>query len=500
MVHEEGPPFLDVLDKCAVDLQAASGPNPAERQDGAATRGPHAAGARPNTANAAKHGRHAETARHVEHEHEHAAELVTIGDEILAGDIVNTNAAFLARRVRQLGLVVRRTHVVRDRLDEIAQVIGAVAERAAVVLVSGGLGPTTDDLTTAGIALAAGVPLERDRAAEARLEQKFQAFGRAMPAANRKQADFPRGADVLANPIGTAEGFAVEIGACRVFSLPGVPWELERMMIEEVEPRLRAALRLVPVPRRVYRLLGRGESAVAESLEPLLAEARSRSPGLAAMYVHYRASMPEVQVIYEATPDAHGRRATEDELRSLDGPVAEACGEALYGIGTASLAPRVIAALTQAGLRICTAESCTGGGVGRAIAAIAGASTCFDGGVVAYEDRVKQAVLGVPASMLAEHGAVSEPVARAMAEGALRAIGSDLSVAVTGIAGPSGGTPEKPVGTVHISVFDGNAHLHKSLRLRGDRGTVQRASERWALKLVWDVLVRRDLAHVTEME
>jgi nicotinamide-nucleotide amidase len=414
--------------------------------------------------------------------------LLSVGDEILAGDIADTNAAFLGTRCRTVGLTVRRATSVRDRVDEIVSALRDAADNARVVLVCGGLGPTTDDLTSAAVARAAGVALQRDEAALQRLREKFSALGRSMPEANQKQADFPEGATILPNPIGSAEGFSLSLGRACVFVMPGVPREMKKMMLEQVEPKLGEHLELRPVPRRIYRLLGRGESSVAQSIAPVLEAARARSPSLAAMYVHYRASMPEVQVMLEATPGPDGAQATEDELRTLDGAMTEAIGVALYGIGADPLAPRVLAGLQAAGKWIVTAESCTGGGVGRQLAAIPGASAAYLGGIIAYDNRIKAQLLGVPEAMLREHGAVSEPVARAMAAGARVAMGADLAVSITGIAGPSGGTREKPVGTVHFAVCDAEGTDHKRLQLRGDRGTVQRAAEQWALKLAWDRL------------
>ena len=434
------------------------------------------------------------------------ARVVTVGDELLAGDIRDTNLAFLGQRCRALGLVLEGSETARDRGPEITAAVRRAAAAADVCLVCGGLGPTTDDLTTAAVADAAGVPLRRDPQAEARLEAKFRAFGRPLsktgPEANRKQADFPEGAEILANPIGTAEGFAVDVrvgeGAppCRVFVMPGVPREMEKMMREQIEPRLAQRLALRPIARRIYRILGHGESAVAQRIEPVLERARARSPGLAAMYVHYRASMPEVTVILEGLPAEGGAAASDDELATLDHEMIEALSPGLYGIGEADLAARVVSAATAAGVWIGAAESCTGGGLGAAITAVAGASACLRGVVVAYDDTIKKGVLGVPADLLAAHGAVSEPVARAMATGGSRVLGSDLCVAITGIAGPGGGSPEKPVGTVHIAVADAGEIVHKALSLRGDRGTVQRAATRWALKLLWDRLAARGVASI----
>lgn len=429
------------------------------------------------------------------------AAILNIGDELLAGDIVNTNAAFVAKRARQLGVSVVEAVVVRDRVEEIVAAISTLSERAEICWVSGGLGPTSDDLTAEAFAAAAHSPLVRDAEALARLEEKFRRFGRPMAAINGKQADFPEGAQPLANPIGTAEGFTLAIGRCWFFVMPGVPRELEQMMREQVEPRLRDLYGVhQAVPRRIYRTLGRGESSIATSLDPIVKSLPQRSPALGALYIHYRASMPEVQVILEAISGPHGERATPEELRSLDAEIAAALAPSLYGIGSASLAPRILHALERNGQRLCTAESCTGGGIGQRLAAIPGASASFLGGIIAYDNAIKTALLGVSPKDLAEHGAVSEAVACAMARGARAATGADLSVAVTGIAGPSGGSAEKPVGTIHIAVSDSQGLEHRCIHLRGDRGTVQKATEQCALKLVWDRLVSRGLAEIAELE
>lgn len=431
--------------------------------------------------------------------------LLTIGDELLAGDIVDGNKARLAAGARALGLEVRRAISVRDRMDEIVAALREAGSQAHVCLVSGGLGPTTDDLTTAAVAEAAGRPLRRDPGAVARLEEKFRRFGIAvMPVANLKQAEFPEGAEILANPVGSAEGLCCELPgehACQVFVMPGVPHELEQMLAEQVAPRLREHLGLREVSRRMYRVIGLGESAVAERVEPVVARARERSPGLAAVYIHYRAHMPQVTVAIEATPAPDGARATDAELESLDAELTEVLSPMLWsidwGAGQTELAARVVTALTAAGLRFATAESCTGGGLGALITSVSGSSACFRGGIISYDNDVKQRLLEVPAEMLAEHGAVSEPVARAMALGARKQLGSELAAGITGIAGPGGGSPDKPVGTVHIAIADGEETFHKALALRGGRSLVQAASATWALKLLWDRLLARGLASVT---
>lgn len=427
------------------------------------------------------------------------AQILTVGDELLSGDTVNTNLTVLGERCRRLGVEVVRALSVRDRIDEI---VAAVREAAAadLLLVSGGLGPTSDDLTAEAVARACGVGLVRDAASEAAIAALFAARGRAMPEINRKQADFPAGAEVLPNPIGTAPGFAVvQPGGCLVACMPGVPREMKKMMAEQVEPRLRARFAPPEIPRRVYRLVGRGESAIAVDVEPIAAAARARSPGLAAMYVHYRAATPQVLLILEGLAGADGARATEEELASFDTPFAAALAPAMYGIGEAELEARVLTACRRAGLWLATAESCTGGQIAARLTSVAGSSAVVRGGVVAYDNAIKTAVLGVPAEVIAAHGAVSEPVARAMAEGARRVLAADIAVGITGIAGPGGGSPEKPIGTVDVAVADAAGCTYKRLALFGDRALIQHSAAVWALKLVWDRLVERGLAQVEEL-
>ena len=432
-----------------------------------------------------------------------SAQILTVGDELLSGDTINSNLAFLGERCRRLGISVIRAVSVRDRVGEIVAALRDAAGWADLCLVSGGLGPTSDDLTAEAVAEACGVGLVRNEEAVATMVEMFARFGRPMPDINRKQADLPAGADMLANPIGTAPGFAAWLPdpaeggrRCLVACMPGVPREMKRMMVEQIEPRVGRAFTLPAAYRRVYRAIGRGESAIAVDIEPIIAAARTRSPGLAAVYLHYRAAAPQVLVIVEGTPGANGERATAEELEALDREITPALHPAVYGIGEADLAERVVGALTRGGKTLGTAESCTGGGIGALITGVAGSSAMYLGGVVAYHNAVKVQVLGVKEEDIAGHGAVSEPVARAMAEGARRVLGVDFAVAVTGVAGPSGGTPEKPVGTVDVAVADAGGTSYKRLKLFGERALIQHAAAMWALKLVWDRLVEVGLAEV----
>ena len=435
------------------------------------------------------------------------AQILTIGDELLSGDTVNSNLAFLGERCRRLGISVTRAVSVRDRIEEIVAALADVGRWADLCLISGGLGPTSDDLTAEAVASACGVQLVRNPEALAAMTEMFARFNRPMPEINRKQADLPAGADMLTNPIGTAPGFAVRLPdsaasgrRCWVGCMPGVPREMRRMMVEQIEPRLAREFTLPATHRRVYRAIGRGESAIAAELEPIVAEARTRSPGLANLYFHYRASAPQVLLIAEGTPGPDGARATMEELAELDAPFTQALYPALYGLGDADLPTRLVAALTRAGQTVASAESCTGGRVGALLTEVAGASACYFGGVIAYDNTVKVGVLNVSRADLSQHGAVSEAVARAMAAGARRAMGTDFAVATTGVAGPGGGSPEKPVGTVDIAVADAEGCTYKRLQLHGERSLIQHVSAMWALKCLWDRMVERGLASVEAMD
>jgi len=257
---------------------------------------------------------------------------------------------------------------------------------------------------------------------------------------------------------------------------------------------------VAPIPRRIYRAVGSGESSVQHNVQGVLAQARERSPGLANVFVHYRARYPEVQLILEATPGSgpDGVAARAEELASLDEPLRAAIGPALYLISDGededeSLAKLLVTRLIERGLMLVSAESCTGGGIGAAVTSVAGSSACFLGGVIAYSNEIKIAQLGVSPDDLEVHGAVSEPVARAMAEGARTRLGaaspsSVIGISTTGIAGPGGGSEAKPVGTVDIAVATATGTTYKRLRLFGKRDTIRHAATQWALKLVLDQL------------
>jgi nicotinamide-nucleotide amidase len=376
------------------------------------------------------------------------AEILTIGDELLRGEIVDSNKAFLSERLLSLDIETRFQSSVRDDPADMTDAFLRAASRADVVLVSGGLGPTRDDLTAEVLARSFGRELVLDEAALAAIQAFFRSVGREMAPNNAKQALFPEGAEVLPNPIGTAPGFRLEVKGTSFFCLPGVPREMMRMTDEQVLPRL--ARRAgeggggsTPVVRAaLLRTFGIGESNLDAELKDVAASGD--------VTLGFRTSFPENVL----RPLA--RAATAEEAQAKLGQVCrvirERLGPLVYGEGEESLPALGVRLLRERGLGLATAESCTGGLIAEQITQVPGASEAFRGGVVAYANQAKRELLGVPGELLERHGAVSEPVARAMAEGARRRFGAELAVAATGISGPGGGSAEKPVGLVHLAL------------------------------------------------
>jgi nicotinamide-nucleotide amidase len=449
--------------------------------------------------------------------------LLSIGDELLAGDITDTNAVHIASELRRAGVEVVRKSTVRDRLDEICAAL-EVARDYDICLVTGGLGPTTDDLTATALAAAAGVDLQRDHEVVEALRQRFEGhlkrhaerFGpesaQALIEANLKQADLPKGSTRLDNPVGTAPGFALNFGEgdrrVWVACMPGVPHEMKKMLAEQVLTRVRERFALEAIPRRVYRVLGDGESSVQNRISKVR-RLLEEEPRLAGVMLHYRAHTPEILLNFEALRREDGTHANAYDLTLLDEPLGQALGDELFAIGPTELPERIVSSMTAAGLRVATAESCTAGGIAAMLTEAPGSSSVFDGGFITYSNQAKSEWLNVSGELLEAHGAVSREVAEAMALGLHGRTGGDLCVAITGIAGPGGGTPEKPVGTVHVAVAStlpnpnspsdpaqttGPRVVHRKLRLRGKRGTVRRSAAVWALKMVFDQLLSAGLA------
>jgi nicotinamide-nucleotide amidase len=410
-------------------------------------------------------------------------EVVAIGDELLLGDTIDTNGAWLGRRLSAMGIVVAGRSVAGDDPASIRDAIAAALRRTGVVLCSGGLGPTPDDRTRDVVAELYGRSCNLDEAWLATIRDRFRARGLDMPHVNRRQALVPRGAILFPNPAGTAPGLAIEDESLGLtILLPGPPHELRALFDASVapflEPRLPAGRS--PVLRRVLRTTGIAESRVAERVADI---AESIAPlTLAFLPVGIGIDL-RLTSWGELPADEAGRR-----LDAAAGRLAERLGDVVYGEGDIDLAAVVGAALDRAGRTVAAAESCTGGLVTKRLTDVAGASRWVRSAIVAYSDEAKQALLGVPAEVLAEHGAVSEPVVRAMVKGALRAGGTDCGLAVTGIAGPDGGTAEKPVGTVWIAAAVGDHTATRLLRLAGSRAEIRERSAQAVLVLLLRLL------------
>jgi nicotinamide-nucleotide amidase len=387
--------------------------------------------------------------------------------------VVDTNSTWLMDRLWDLGLMVRRKTLVGDDREDLARAVRECCGRADAVVMSGGMGPTEDDLTAEVVAGVLGVPLEPHAPSLAAIEARFVAMGRVMTPNNAKQARFPRGAEIHPNRFGTAPGFSVAVGRATLTCLPGVPSEFKGLCQEAVLPRLAARQGGAPAAR-VVKLFGVGESAADQAMRPVMDDPANRG-----VRFGYRAHFPEVHLKWSVTGPGAEARAT-----AIEASVRALFGEAVWGAGKEELPDLVVARLGARGEKVALAESCTGGMVASLLTAVPGASAVLDLGVVAYANAVKERLVGVPAALLEAHGAVSEPVARAMAEGVRRAGGATWGVGITGIAGPTGGTPEKPVGTVHLALAGPGGITAVARHYRGDRERIRRFATWEALDLL----------------
>lgn len=397
--------------------------------------------------------------------------LVSIGDELLNGRTVNTNAAWLADALAREGARVSRVLTVGDHPADIVDALAWARANAEVVVCSGGLGPTDDDRTRDAVAAAFEAPLRESPETLSWLRARFENRGRPMPASNRRQAMFPEGARVLANPIGSAPGFALGGGdGATVFALPGVPAELRRLSADHLLPWMRAewGASLAARPHAVLRTTGVSESDLADRLEAI--------DELAGVSLAYLPSTHGVDVHVRGDDDAGLARAV--------GLVEAEVGRAIYARGDVDLVEVVVAALRERDWSLALAESCTGGVLAQRITDFAGASKYFLGGLVTYSNESKTALAGVEADLIARDGAVSAAVARALAAGARGRFGADAALAITGIAGPDGGSADKPVGTVFVAVRTPDADEVRELRLTGDRAAIRERSAQAALDLL----------------
>ena len=406
-------------------------------------------------------------------------ELLTIGDELLLGFTLDTNAAYLARALAAIGVEIVHRTTVGDDADRIAAAVSDAIERTGAVITTGGLGPTADDRTRPAIAKLFGRELVRDDAIVAQIEARFWRMSATkMPETNIVQAMVPAGARVLENRHGTAPGLWIEDAQGRwVAMLPGVPREMRGLTNDTIIPLLRERVGAAPIAivSRTLRTTGIGESALAERLGDLA----KGVDGLSLAFLPGWEGADLRLTSRSLPPDAAARAldAAAQMLREVAGPV-------VYGEEDDDLAALVLGMCRERGRTIATGESCTGGLLGARITAIPGSSDVYHGGIVAYDNSVKTKLLGVSDVTLSEHGAVSEQVAREMAEGCARELGTDIGIGITGIAGPGGGTPEKPVGTVWIAVAGVGETRSLGRVYVGDREEIRLRATQAALDLV----------------
>jgi nicotinamide-nucleotide amidase len=403
-------------------------------------------------------------------------ELVTIGTELLLGLTLDTNGAEIARILAHHGIRVRRRASVADRPEDIRDAVSDALQRTGAVLTTGGLGPTRDDVTKKVVAELYGAPLEFDESVWSDLLARFARLQRIAPDNNRVQAEVPRGALVLRNRWGTAPGLWLEGDPGLTIVLPGVPSEMRNLLKHEVVPRLTGRAAAAVIRSRLVRTTGIPESLLAERLGHIEEE-------IAPVTLAYLPGLDGVDLRLSAwqLPAEEAER----RLRSAADLVKVRAGEHAYADEEHDLAALVLERARSQRIRLAVAESCTGGLLGARLTEIPGSSDVFVGGVIAYDNAVKLEALGVPAALIDEHGAVSEPVARAMADGAARRFGVDAALAVTGIAGPGGGTESKPVGTVWIaSCLVGRPDTRRVL-LPGNRHEIRARAAQAALHLLF---------------
>jgi len=417
------------------------------------------------------------------------AAILSTGDELTTGRTLDTNANFIADKLVAAGLDVTTIIVVGDYPERISWAWHAALRQADVIISTGGLGPTADDLTTETVGAVSGRKLILDQSVADRIRKMFEAMGRVMPENNLKQAQFPEGAVIIPNALGTAPGFRLELrtehGQRHLIVLPGVPREMKPMIEEQVLPWLQEVRGSNEVYlSHTFQTFGISESALDELVAGCIAAEEGR--------IAFRAAFPQISVRLTV----HGQPAVAPQrLRELAARLRERIANYAYGEGDTTMEAKVGELLKQRGLTVAVAESCTGGLVGHRLTNIPGSSAYVRGGIIAYSNEIKQQSLGVRADTLATYGAVSEETAVEMANGVRRILGGDIGLAITGIAGPDGGSSDKPVGTVCFALAAADVVYHRRYQLWGNREWVKLLSSQVALD--W---VRRHLIGVNPTE
>jgi len=403
------------------------------------------------------------------------AEVLSVGTELLLGDIVNTNAAHIGQALASIGIDCYLHATVGDNEARIAHAIGAALARADALVITGGLGPTQDDVTREAISAVTGRALIRDPKIEEELRRRFAEFGRPMAEMNVRQADVPDGASIIEQSWGTAPGLIVEHGGGVIYAVPGVPAEMEDMLARAVLPDLlRRAGEPSQIVSRIVRIAGVSESTIAEQLRDVWDILGGETT------MAFLAGGGEVRIRLTAKASEPSR--AHELVAAAEASVRSSLGTAVVGVDDETLESVVGTLVLARGWSLGAAESLTGGALGGRITATAGASEYFRGSIVSYATEVKEDLLGVPSWILDEHGPVSEPVARAMAQGARDKLKADVAVALTGVAGPT--EQGRPVGTVVVAVAGPLGEAVREVRFPGDRNTIRTLAVSAGLNLV----------------
>jgi nicotinamide-nucleotide amidase len=412
------------------------------------------------------------------------AETIAIGTELLIGGRTDSNSLFLADELGKLGIAVRFKSIVGDERQDIVTVIHTAIKRSHVIVMTGGLGPTVDDCTREAVACATGCRLGRRKEALEGMTARLAQWGRTPSRAQLRQALIPSGAIVLKNPVGSAPGFCLTWKKALIICLPGVPWEMEEMMRQEVVPLLRATSELSgplsrsPIVRQVFHTFGLAEADVDAKLKGLI-------PNEAPMDLGLLASPMGVLVSLTTKGNRSATEKNRDLLQQLANGVRSRLSDWLFAEGHDTMEAVVGRELARRGLMLAVAESCTGGLIGHRLTQVAGSSAYVDRGAVCYSNRAKTEMLGVPVELIARHGAVSQEVAAAMACGIRERANVSVGLSVTGIAGPGGGTEIKPVGLVYVGLDDGTGRpIAREFRFHGDRNVIKQRSSQAALDVL----------------
>jgi len=412
--------------------------------------------------------------------------IVAVGSEMLTPFRVDTNSLFLTERVNAIGYDVRLKAVVADDVDELARVLEDALAWAQLIVITGGLGPTEDDITRDAVARVLDAPLAVDEAIVDRIRERFAKRGMTMPDNNRRQGMVPRGATVLENRYGSAPGLWLEHGPTAIVLLPGPPREMKPMFDAVVAERLAPRSGGAGLFRRALKLTGRSESDVDAQAQTIYTKWTKQQIPIATTILAVSG-----QIELHLTADAPNREAGEAALDAAVAELQRELGDIIYSTDGRPLEAVVGDLLRERHLTIAVAESCSGGLLASRITDIPGSSDYFDRSVVCYSNQAKVDVLGVPEAMIAVHGAVSEPVARAMAEGVRERARTPIGIGITGVAGPGGGTPQKPVGMVCVAVLAGAQDWVRTFQFVGGRDLVKYQSATAALNMLRLMLLGR---------